>query len=267
MSGGKVQCWGDKGDGTLGDGSANRQVTPMDVAWLTYSISGRVAASDGVGIPAVRITADTGNRTTTDASGNFVLDGLPAASYTVSAWKPGFALSSPLQVKLTTSDIGGQSFTATPLPDTILDVRYVDQVFVQQSLENGYWNDCGPSSVAMMMHYYGVEPRDVFTDRQPALDLVPKVKYGGTGGSSWDLISNMFTTSGFAFSLKSIMDEQEIRDSIHHGHPVILSVTNPSHVFVINGVKSDGTLVVQDPMGAKSWNAGATSDLRRNDTQ
>jgi hypothetical protein len=80
--------------------------------------------------------------------------------------------------------------------DTILNVRYVDQVYVQRFTENGYWNHCGPASVAMLLNYEGKEPRDVLYNRQATLDLVPLLKQNGIGATYWGMLQNTLRAKG-----------------------------------------------------------------------
>lgn len=140
-----------------------------------------------------------------------------------------------------------------PLDELVLDVRYVDQVYVQQHVENGYWNHCGPASAAMILHYEGIETRDVLYDRQATLDLVQRVKPSGVGASDGRLIRQVFAEEGLDAWMDWTPTFAEIRDSILRGQPVLMSIADADHILVVTGVKGDGTIVVNDPFGGRFW--------------
>lgn len=149
------------------------------------------------------------------------------------------------------------SYNAPPPPGIDLNVRYVDQVYVQQTCEwhNGacYWNHCGPSSVAMVLHYEGKESRDVLYNRQATLDLVCDVKPGCTGGSSVGMMVNTLRNRGIQAHTDWSPTFSEIRQNIQNGHPAILFVRNGSHAVVAVGYKDSGAVLVNDPYGGVSW--------------
>jgi hypothetical protein len=134
-----------------------------------------------------------------------------------------------------------------------LDVRYVDQVYVQQVVESGYWNHCGPSSTAMVLHYEGKEPRDVLFDRQATLDLVCKVKPNCRGGANLGMILNTFRQRGLSATTKWAPSLNDLRASINAGHPVLIGIVQASHIVVAVGYQDGGKLIINDPFGGKNW--------------
>jgi len=149
------------------------------------------------------------------------------------------------------------SYNVPPPPGTTLDVRYVDQVYVQQTCEwiNGkcYWNHCGPSSVAMLLHYEGKETRDVLYDRQATLDLVCAVKPGCRGGSNYSMILNTLHNKSLPSYVDWTPTFAEMQQSVDRGHPVLLSLRVPSHLTIVVGHGDNQTIVMNDPYGSNSW--------------
>jgi hypothetical protein len=157
----------------------------------------------------------------------------------------------------------------TPIPGKTLDVRYVDQVYVQQVPEcfsNGlcYWNHCGPSSVAMALHYEGKESRDVLYNRQATLDLVCAVKRepGCRGGSKVGKMVNTLHNRGLQAHTDWSPTFAEIKQNIRNGHPVLLFVWGGRHVAVATGYEDNGALLINDPYGGVSWwTTGTTKNI------
>ena len=84
----------------------------------TYSISGQVTTSTGVGIGSV--TVSTGSvSTTTDSSGNYTLANLASGSYTITPTRSGYTFS-PVNraVTIGSSNVTGQNFTGTATTTT-----------------------------------------------------------------------------------------------------------------------------------------------------
>ncbi len=82
----------------------------------TYQISGRVALSDGTGVPDVVVTAD-GHSATTDGAGDYVITGLSDGTYTVTPVLRGYAFA-PAEVSVTVPEsAAGVDFIATPAYD------------------------------------------------------------------------------------------------------------------------------------------------------
>jgi hypothetical protein len=153
------------------------------------------------------------------------------------------------------------SITTSPAPGKILNVRYVDQVYVQQTSEcftrNGkrvcYWNHCGPASVAMILHYEGKESRNVLYNRQATLDLVCEVKKGCRGGSNVGRMLNALQRRGLQAHTDWNPTFSEIKQSIQNGHAAILFVANGAHFAVSVGYEDDGAITLNDPYGDVSW--------------
>jgi hypothetical protein len=141
----------------------------------------------------------------------------------------------------------------------VLDVRYVDQVYAQRRPECSssracFWNDCGPAAGAMVLHYEGLESRDVLTNRQATLDLVCETKPGCRGTTDRDRMLATLARHGLDVYLIEVPSLELIADSIDRGHPVILSLNpHPDHMLVAVGYKPGGILVVHDPYGGAFW--------------
>lgn len=107
--------------GNLSAGSTSSIATTSPI--LTYSISGKIANSAGVGLSSAIVAisgAATGN-VLTDASGNYTFTGVPAGSYTITPALGGFAFApESSSVVVTTANVTGTDFTAVPLtPGTV----------------------------------------------------------------------------------------------------------------------------------------------------
>jgi hypothetical protein len=148
--------------------------------------------------------------------------------------------------------------TNTTIVDSTLDVRYVDQVYVQEEMEcisgNYYWNYCGPSSLAMLLYYEGRETRDVLYDKSATEELVCEIKNNCRDATIPAKIVDTLQTD---HQLEAFMDFTptfaEIRESIDNNHPVLLSLRDPSHILIIMGYQDNGSIVVNDPYGSYLW--------------
>jgi hypothetical protein len=79
----------------------------------TYSISGQVTTSTGVGISGVTISTGS-TSTTTDTNGNYALSNLAAGSYTLTPSRSGYTFSpTSRSVSITSANVTGQNFTGT----------------------------------------------------------------------------------------------------------------------------------------------------------
>lgn len=145
------------------------------------------------------------------------------------------------------------SVNVTTSSDRTLNVRYADQVYVQQKPENGYWNHCGPASTAMILFYEKKEQRDVLYDRQATLDLVCQVKPNCSGGSYAYMIVNALQRKGLTATFKWSPTFNDLKQSIQNGHAVIMSLQGVSHLVAVTGFRDDGTIIINDPFGGFQW--------------
>ena len=144
------------------------------------------------------------------------------------------------------------NFPAPPTGRT-LDVRYVDQVYVQQKTEGGYWNHCGPASTAMLFHYEGKEKRDVLYDKQATLDLVCPLKIDCKGATYVGRNLLAIQQRGLATSTDWSLTFEDIRQSIDRGHPVVMGIKQANHVVLAIGYGPNNTVIINDPFGGKGW--------------
>jgi hypothetical protein len=84
----------------------------------TYSISGTITTSAGVGINGVSVSTG-GSSTTTNSSGVYTIANLAAGSYTLTPSLSGYSFS-PVNraVSITSANVTGQNFTGTPPAST-----------------------------------------------------------------------------------------------------------------------------------------------------
>ncbi len=79
---------------------------------ITYTITGQVRTSNGMGI--ANVTVSDGTRTaTTDATGNYTLSGVPAGSYTLTPALSGYTFIPATRSVTVSANVSGQDFTAT----------------------------------------------------------------------------------------------------------------------------------------------------------
>lgn len=100
--------------------SSNYWVDVVFTSSNTYKISGVVSGAGGAGA-TMSITGTESLATTTDASGNYVVDGLPNGTYTVVPSRPGVSFApSSQQVTINETSQTAVNFTATVInPQTI----------------------------------------------------------------------------------------------------------------------------------------------------
>lgn len=78
----------------------------------TYSISGQVTTQDGTPLPDVSISTATG-QATTDADGNYTINGVPAGTYDVSPMLAGYIFSPATRSVTVPADTSDVDFVAT----------------------------------------------------------------------------------------------------------------------------------------------------------
>ncbi|MFV9506445.1 MAG: PKD domain-containing protein, partial [Oscillochloridaceae bacterium umkhey_bin13] len=93
---------------------AQTVVTVTSAPVPTYTVSGRVTTANGTGLAGV--TLSDGTRTaTTNASGDYMLTGVPSGSYTLTPSLSGYTFS-PASLSVSVSgNLSGRNFTATPI--------------------------------------------------------------------------------------------------------------------------------------------------------
>ena len=169
----------------------------------------------------------------------------------------------------------GNAATSTPGPaaGTVLDVPTYSQM--THSGHHPQWGGggeawCSPTSTAMVLGYYGLQPgpfSDVTTGHGDAqvdhtARLVYDNSYDGTGNWAFNTAYASTLTSGDAYVTR-LRDLREVEPYIAAGVPLIASVAfgrnqltgapisqSFGHVLVIVGFEADGDVVVNDPAGA-----------------
>jgi len=86
----------------------------------THSISGQVTDGSGNPLSAAVISDDAGNTTTTGSDGTYLLDNLPAGTYTLTPSKTGYTFSPISRIAGIPPDATGQDFVATRKPAGVL---------------------------------------------------------------------------------------------------------------------------------------------------
>jgi SdrD B-like domain len=82
----------------------------------TFSISGAISPVTGGSGSMVTLSGAAVATTVSDATGNYIFNGLPSGSYTVTPTNTGYTFSPPNQsVAITTASVGSINFTATPV--------------------------------------------------------------------------------------------------------------------------------------------------------
>lgn len=158
----------------------------------------------------------------------------------------------------------GSTPPSPPEPsEMILPVRYVDQVFAEQYLPpDGYWHYCGPSSLAMFLHFQGQIKEDVFEDRQPTVDIAKNVLIDGL--AYWGLEADLLENNGFDVSVSEYPSFDDLKKSIRRGHPVVMGWSHAGgHQVLVIGYRDPNIVIIHDPMGGKLW--GSYPDSKRND--
>ncbi|MCB1216163.1 carboxypeptidase regulatory-like domain-containing protein [bacterium] len=93
----------------------------------SFSISGRVADADGIGISGVNVALTPGTASTsTDGNGNYSFAGVEAGSYVLTPSKTDFTFDpATLKADVVASDLTGKNFTGTT---TALPVTYIADI-------------------------------------------------------------------------------------------------------------------------------------------
>lgn len=139
-----------------------------------------------------------------------------------------------------------------------LNVRYADQVFIQRQLERGYWNRCGPTSTAMMLHHLGAINGDVLYDPSLTETLSGSILAPNDDGYRISWPNNIKATIVNSEVLAAYKPDNKItfdllKTSIDRGYPVILSLKDANHIVLVTGYRGDDTLIINDPYGEYQW--------------
>jgi hypothetical protein len=169
----------------------------------------------------------------------------------------------------------GSTPTSTPGPaaGTVLDVPTFSQMthsghYPQWGGGGEAW--CSPTSTAMVLAYYGLQPGP-FPDitaghADPQVDhtarLVYDHAYEGTGNWAFNTAYASTLTTGDAYVTR-LPDLRAAEDFIVAGVPLVASVafgrnqltgapisSSNGHLLVVVGFEADGDVVVNDPAGA-----------------
>jgi pimeloyl-ACP methyl ester carboxylesterase len=104
------------GDSGTGDntGAFQLKITPGNQLGARYNISGRITLSNGTALREVELRLSDGQRTYSDASGNYSFAVLPAGSYTLSSSKSGYSFSPASRLISVGPSVSGRIFIGTP---------------------------------------------------------------------------------------------------------------------------------------------------------
>jgi len=92
----------------------------------TYTVSGRIMDNSGTGI--VGVSVSDGTRTaTTDANGNYTINGVPTGSYTLTPSRSGYTFMPTMRSVAVKSNMTGQNFTATAIPQATATATHTPQ--------------------------------------------------------------------------------------------------------------------------------------------
>jgi len=179
-----------------------------------------------------------------------------------------------------------QIVLASPNNGKVLNVPYVNQKYDSPDWFDGRYS-CGPTSVVMVLAYYGVltpwpanktEPFPhvtlygnyiackfkvgsfIFDEKQVDASRT-MYGYGVHGyvyepgvGAVWDKMVEVFKIFGFEAYVDTTPTWEELVKEIDEGRPVILStqMTSSGHIIVAVGYTPDKSVIVNDPAGDKS---------------
>jgi hypothetical protein len=169
----------------------------------------------------------------------------------------------------------GSTPTSTPGPaaGTVLDVPTYSQMthrghYPQWGNGGEAW--CSPTSVAMVLGHYGLQPGPFPAVAAGHVDaqvdhtarLVYDHAYRGTGNWAFNTAYASTLTTGDAYVTR-LRDLREAEDYIVAGVPLVISVAfgarqltgapisaSNGHLLVVVGFEADGDVVVNDPAGA-----------------
>lgn len=249
-------------------------VTPTPVPPSPPSVPTNVQATDGSHTDKVRITWNSVSgatsyivyrNTSNSSSGRVQLGTISSTTYDDTSAQAGQTYHYWVRARNNAGTSGysasnsGYRANIAPTGKT-LNVRYVDQVYAQQTAAaGGIWLLCGPSSAAMLLHYKGLEQRDVFTNRQATQDLCGMMNASGTGtcssGLTWHQpMINILQGRGLnVFARYTKPTFTEIRQSIDRNNPIIMGLNIGHLVLVVGYDNTNQQIIIHDPFGRKSW--------------
>ncbi|WP_235537266.1 C39 family peptidase [Nocardioides sp. Soil805] len=171
----------------------------------------------------------------------------------------------------------GNAPTSTPGPGagTVLDVPTYSQMthgghYPQWGGGGEAW--CSPTSTAMVLGYYGLQPGpfpDITAGHADAqvdhtARMVYDHAYGGTGNWAFNTAFASTLAGGDAYVTR-LRDLREAEDYVVAGVPLVISVAfgarqltgapisaSNGHLLVVVGFEADGDVVVNDPAGASN---------------
>jgi hypothetical protein len=171
----------------------------------------------------------------------------------------------------------GDTPTSRPGPaaGTVLDVPTYSQMthrghYPQWGGGGEAW--CSPTSLAMVLGYYGLQPGpfpDIAAGHADAqvdhtARMVYDHRYGGTGNWAFNTAYAATLATGDSYVTR-LHDLREAEDLIMAGVPVVISVAfgpgqltgapisaSNGHLLVVVGFEADGDVIVNDPAGASN---------------
>jgi|GEM_PF-6302173 len=130
-----------------------RLFLPLVSGQPSYSISGKIVDYLGNSLQDITVTLSNGQTTRSDSQGNYIFRNLPAGSYTYSA--SGFGMTfTPTQRSATLPpDLSGKNFTSEATSPVYLNMG---PYFHSQRNETDFANACGPTSLLIVLDYFGI---------------------------------------------------------------------------------------------------------------
>ena len=236
----------------------------------TWSISGTVATSTGVGISGVTVGAGSAS-TTTDASGTYTLGGIANGTYTLTPNLSGYTFSpASSSVTVNGANVSGKNFIGTPVtnnPPTAnfsfttnaLTASFTDSSSDSDgTIASRSWNfgDGSTSTATNPSHTYAAAATYnvtlTVTDNGGATNSVTKAVTATAPVDAPPVANFTFTTSGLTATFtagSSDSDGTIASHSWNFGDSGTSTATNPSHAYAAAGTYSVTETVI-DNLGA-----------------
>lgn len=177
----------------------------------TYTVSGRIIDNSGTGIVGV-IVSDGTRTATTDARGNYTINGVPTGSYTLTPSHSGYTFMPTMRSVAVTNHMTGQNFIATAIPQPTATATHTPQPTATRTFT--------PQPAATATH-------------------TPQPTATATNMSRHLHVRGRVTSSGIGLSGVTISDGTRTVTTDADGMYTLLNV--PPETYVITATKTDCT--------------------------